>query len=263
MRVGGASGGGVALVVLAIGALAGAGCSVEMLRSGTQGGGGGAGGSGVRDAAVDAGSGPVRGIFAAPGVSASISYPGGGAFLARDSQGSSAMDFFLATPGVGPSPQLAFDEPAVVSGQLAVSLQIPTPTVGVTQSEGACGNVGVLFYEAAATDAACGALTDAGVCPPGCALKIDLIANGGWPCYAPSPTFLYQAVGTAACAFDTPAAGVGAWTLSLTSLVHTSEVSGDVELDGYLAHGTLTAQLAGGLEAGDGGLSAGELRVEF
>jgi hypothetical protein len=156
--------------------------------------------------------------------------------------------------------------PGVVSAALTVSLQIGAPLPREWPSAAGCGVVVLTGYFPPDADASCGPLTDAGVCPPGCVQAITLT---GVPssCYVSPPTISDQTFTTAQCSLGSDPAQ-GDWTLSLTSVDTNFVVDGVLSSPGlYLVHGTLTAQLVGGIQggadAGDGGPATGTLRLDF
>jgi hypothetical protein len=248
-----------------------AGCGNEALKSGGRDAAapGRDAGAPVRDAVPEGlvvVGGPVSGTFVAPGVSASIAFPNGAGFLEETFE-PAPYRFYLGTGDVGAATQVSFNGPAsVASAALTVSLQIGAPFPREWPSAAGCGDILLSGFFSPDADANCGGFTDAGICPPGCTPRITL-EGGGPDCLVSAPTISYQAFTTAQCSLGSEPT-LGDWTLSLTSVDTNFVVDGVLASPGlYLVHGTLTAQLVGGMQGGadggDAGPATGTLRLDF
>ncbi len=255
-------------VALVVGA---AGCRSEALKSGRD-----AGalvpdaGIPVRDAVPEGlvvVGGPVSGTFVGPGVSASIAFPDGAGFLEETFE-NAPYRFYLGTGDVGSATQVAFDNgaPGVASAAFSVSLQIGAPSPRVWPSAAGCGEISLTGFLTRRRRCQLWRVHGRGDCPPGCTPRITL-EGGGPDCHVLAPTISYQAFTSAQCSLGSEPT-LGDWTLSLTSVDTNFVVDGVLSSpDLYLVHGTLMAQLVGGIQggadAGDGGPATGTLRLDF
>jgi hypothetical protein len=217
---------------------------------------------------------PVTGTFVAPGASATIAFPGGAAFLQETAYNNATYSFYLGTGQSGPTQsglaQATFTDPAmIVSSSFSVSLRIGAALAREFPSTSGCGEVRLVGYFPPDTDADCAELTDAGICPPGCAQAITLV-SGGPPCQPSQRTILYQTLSSTSYCTVEDGTTVGDWDLSLSSVDANFVVDGVLSSPGLsLVHGSLTAQLVsrtdGGGDGGggDGGLATGTLRLDF
>jgi hypothetical protein len=186
-------------------------------------------------------------------VNADICLEGASAYLewTQGSQASPAQILAMinTNPWVESSSGVRFSSPANATGaeligMVGVGAASPGTYAGGTAGN-ACGSLTFCTYLPVPASVDCDGGTPS-ACPAGCALEGPIM---GPSCTPVTPEECYSAGGVSGCASDaqTPE---GSWTLTLTSVTPYNGATGPGAY--YVIHGTFSANMIGGDDAGTG-----------
>ena len=202
---------------------------------------------------------PASGTITGPNVSATFCNAGASVFV-QSYASYPTMTYLQLSHG-----NFQFANPTTASDAFVTGVaQIAAAAPGTYTSSDPtnCGNVGVSYALPVPVGVDCG---DGGLvgpsCPPGCTSACSGL--GCEPCAPNQPEGSYFAAGGGTC-FDESVTAVGSWTITLDSVErYTGDAGAAQGRVNYVAHGSLSAQLVGGVDDSDAGNEPATLTMTF
>lgn len=207
---------------------------------------------------------PATGTVSGTDLQAALCSGGVAAVVQSTSKTSYTTPFLFQLNSTGPIGEAGaaagfdFQSPrGATYGMLSVAVGLVSASPGEYSSPASqeCGSASFIYYLLPSTTVDCSGGTTSG-CPPGCRSVCSHF--GCTPCAPKMQSVSYGAQGPSDCAGDIQGP-VGSWHLSLTSLTSDDGGSGS-GVTYFVPHGTFTATLIGGEDAGSG---AATLSVTF